>query len=93
MKVAQLVPLGVIYCSCTLNNLLFPVASFIYLKHQFLCYSRKKILFYISTEEFAFSKTEFMGKFMFGYSSKPFAFFPLSNQEIKKSICDKRVAE
>lgn len=91
MKVEQLVPLGVIYCSCTLNNLLFPVASFIYLKHQFLCYSRKKILFYMTTEEFTFSKRalgmhESMGKFMFGYSSKLFSFFPLSHQEIKKSI-------
>lgn len=89
MKVAQLVPLGVIYCSCTLNNMLFPVTSFVYLKHQFLCYSRKKILFYMSTEEVTFSKRTFMGKFMFDYSSKPFSFFPLSNQEIRKSIWQK----
>lgn len=48
----------------------------------------------MSTEEFTFSKRalgmhESMGKFMFGYSSKLFSFFPLSHQEIKKSIWQK----
>lgn len=41
IKVAQLVPVAVIYCSCTLNSLLFLVTFFIHLKHWFLCYSRK----------------------------------------------------